>query len=153
MNNHYLRLITYNSWANNLVIETITSQPVSDEIRTKMSHILWAEWAWFHRIQGKIIDRTTIKDHLTNEELLKSAEENSQHWNWVIKTQTDFNQIYEYKLLNGTESKSNFSDIVTHVVNHGTYHRGQIATLLRQAGLTPVATDFILFCRNNAYNE
>jgi uncharacterized damage-inducible protein DinB len=37
------------------------------------------------------------------------------------------------------------AEVLVHVANHGTYHRGQVATLLRQLGKVPIATDYLLF--------
>ena len=44
----------------------------------------------------------------------------------------------------------NLTDILTHLVNHSTYHRGQITQLLRRPGMTPPGTDYILFARQPA---
>jgi uncharacterized damage-inducible protein DinB len=41
--------------------------------------------------------------------------------------------------------------MIVHVVNHGSYHRGQVATMLRQLGATPAqSTDMIAFFREQA---
>ena len=54
----------------------------------------------------------------------------------------------DYVLMNGTPGRSSFQQMVQHVVNHGSYHRGQVTTLLRQLGAAPPAsTDFITFFR------
>ena len=54
----------------------------------------------------------------------------------------------EYKSLNGQSSTSPYWQMIVHVVNHGTYHRGQVATMLRQLGATPAqSTDMIVFFR------
>jgi uncharacterized damage-inducible protein DinB len=132
MKDHFLRLFAFNSWANDQVLEALSNQSVSDEIRSKMSHILWAEWAWLCRIKGIPIDKSSVKNHLTNEELAEKALENGRAWRKILESNPDFETIFEYKLMNGTESRSCLADIITHVVNHGSYHRGQIATLLRQ---------------------
>ena len=50
-----------------------------------------------------------------------------------------------YTLLNGTRGEQTLGDLLTHVVNHSTYHRGQVATMLRQVGAAPPATDFLVF--------
>lgn len=147
MKDHFLRLFAFNSWANDQVLEALSNQSVSDEIRSKMSHILWAEWAWLCRIKGIPIDKSSVKNHLTNEELAEKALENGRAWRKILESNPDFETIFEYKLMNGTESRSCLADIITHVVNHGSYHRGQIATLLRQEGLIPKPTDFIGFTR------
>jgi uncharacterized damage-inducible protein DinB len=53
-----------------------------------------------------------------------------------------------YTLLNGTPSATSFSHLLQHVVNHASYHRGQVATMLRQLGAGPIkSTDMVLFHR------
>lgn len=145
---HFLKLFNFNVWANQEVMKSILSQKVSSEIIRKMVHIMWAEWAWIQRIQGNVIDRSTVMDVLHEDELQLRLQQNAADWFRVIEMTENFEKVYEYRLLNGTESASSLSDILTHVVNHGSYHRGQIATLLRQEGLIPNPTDFIQFSRS-----
>jgi uncharacterized damage-inducible protein DinB len=48
----------------------------------------------------------------------------------------------------GDSYQNKIEDILIHVGNHGTYHRGQIAMLLREKGYNPVSTDYILYDRS-----
>jgi uncharacterized damage-inducible protein DinB len=57
----------------------------------------------------------------------------------------DPNRVIEYKNLKGDAFAKPVWEILLHVVNHGTYHRGQIAAMLRQLGHVPPSTDFIYF--------
>lgn len=50
-----------------------------------------------------------------------------------------------YRLLSGVERRNTLADLVRHVVNHSTYHRGQAVTQLRQLGATPPSTDLVAF--------
>ena len=60
-------------------------------------------------------------------------------------------RVFEYKLLNGQPGKSSFWQMLQHVVNHGSYHRGQVTTMLRQLGAAPAkSTDLITFYRERA---
>ena len=52
-----------------------------------------------------------------------------------------------YRLLNGTTSSDPLHLLLRHVANHSTYHRGQVATFLRQLGVTPPSTDLIRYVR------
>ena len=45
--------------------------------------------------------------------------------------------MFDYRLMNGTPGKSAFWQMLQHVVNHGSYHRGQVTTMLRQLGAAP----------------
>ena len=63
----------------------------------------------------------------------------------------DANAQIQYKTLDGKSYFNSTEEVIMHCMNHGTYHRGQIITMLRQAGFTVVgSTDFIRFCRENA---
>ena len=57
-------------------------------------------------------------------------------------------RVFEYKTLGGQPGSSAFWEMVTHMVNHGSYHRGQITTMLRQLGAAPAKSmDMIAFYR------
>lgn len=62
----------------------------------------------------------------------------------------DLARAIEYRLMSGKAFRSTFDDMFRHVVNHATYHRGQLATLLRQVGHKAPATDYILYRRDKA---
>jgi uncharacterized damage-inducible protein DinB len=59
----------------------------------------------------------------------------------------DWTRVIEYRFLSGKEGRSPMYENLLHLVNHGTYHRGQIVTMLRQLGAEPIATDFVTFVR------
>ncbi|MGE7918037.1 DinB family protein [Viridibacillus sp. NPDC093762] len=60
---------------------------------------------------------------------------------------TDLDKLISYKNSKGKECKNSVRDILTHVVLHGQYHRGQINSLLREKGIEPINVDFITFVR------
>lgn len=128
-------------------MDSILSQPVSDEIKIKMTHIAVAEWIWTKRIEGTSVEKKSVLDVMPLDDLREKLADNYSKWIDLITDCNDFQQVYSYSLLNGSKSQSTISDILTHLVNHGSYHRGQIATLLRQEGLIPNSTDFIAFSR------
>jgi uncharacterized damage-inducible protein DinB len=59
----------------------------------------------------------------------------------------NFNETLTYKNIKGEQHENSVVDIFNHVLLHSTYHRGQLATLVRQLGFTPVVTDYITYCR------
>lgn len=65
-------------------------------------------------------------------------------------TSSDLDRVVEYKNTKGRAFSNPMRQMLQHLVNHGTYHRGQITTLLRQLGATPVATDLIAFYREQS---
>jgi uncharacterized damage-inducible protein DinB len=80
--------------------------------------------------------------------LWKEWDEVLTTWPKTVQRLGDAEEVIAYKAFNGTAYSSKLSDIVRHVVNHGTYHRGQITTMLRQLGKKVVSTDLILYYRS-----
>ncbi len=64
-----------------------------------------------------------------------------------ILEHVDLSAVLSYTNSSGRPFTNRVSDILFHIVNHSTYHRGQIALLLRQQGLEPVPTDYIFYKR------
>lgn len=62
-------------------------------------------------------------------------------------TDGHLDQPVSYGLFNGTIDSQPLETLVRHITNHSTYHRGQIATFMRQLGHKPVSTDLIVFAR------
>ncbi len=61
---------------------------------------------------------------------------------------SDVSRVLEYRLLSGQAGASPFWQMLQHVVNHGSYHRGQVTTLLRQLGApAPQGMDLVAFYR------
>jgi uncharacterized damage-inducible protein DinB len=65
-------------------------------------------------------------------------------------TQEDLNRVMEYKTMKFGVYRNPLWQSMQHVVNHGTYHRGQITTLLRQLGAQPILTDLMHYYRERA---
>jgi uncharacterized damage-inducible protein DinB len=63
-------------------------------------------------------------------------------------TEPELSKVIHYATFAGMSTKSTLLDILHHLMNHGTYHRGQLTTFLRQLGFTKIpSTDFITFTR------
>ena len=58
---------------------------------------------------------------------------------------TDLRRSITYENPPGTRWSYRLEEMLRHVVNHSSYHRGQVASLLRQHGLTPPPTDYLVF--------
>jgi uncharacterized damage-inducible protein DinB len=63
---------------------------------------------------------------------------------------TDLERSFDYRDLKGNSHRNVLGQTLQHLANHGTYHRGQVTTMLRQLGAKPVATDMIAFYRERA---
>jgi uncharacterized damage-inducible protein DinB len=156
-------LFDYNSWANHRSLgaaEKLTPeqfrQPMGSSftsVRDTLAHIYGAESVWLERFHGRspsaLPDVTQFSDvaglrarWLEHEERLLS----------FVKglTQSDLDRVMEYKTLRFGVYQNPLWQSMQHVVNHGTYHRGQVTTMLRQLAAQPVLTDLMHFYRERA---
>ena len=65
-------------------------------------------------------------------------------------TQEDLDRVIEYQTMKFGAYRNPLWESMQHVVNHGTYHRGQVTTLLRQLGARPMLTDLMHFYRERS---
>ena len=149
-------LLDYHYWARDRMLAALAAitpeQYTRDlgssfrSIRETAVHVYAAEWAWYSRWQGQsptaLIEAETFPD-------LASLR---QAWNELeAKVRAfleDLERVIEYKLLSGEPGASPFWQMLQHVVNHASYHRGQITTMLRQMGAAPGRPmDLIAFYR------
>lgn len=154
-------LVDYNYWARDRIFEAVsalTSEQYSramgnsfSSVRETLVHVYSAEWIWLSRWQGVSPAAGLSPDQWPDvPSLAASWAEVEVKIRGVVEgvTEAGIARVIEYKLLSGQPGKSPFGSMVQHVVNHGTYHRGQITTMLRQMGAAPPkSTDFIAFVR------
>jgi uncharacterized damage-inducible protein DinB len=151
-------LYSFNAWANHRVLDSCA--PLSAElfvrplgssfssVRDTLVHILGAEWIWLERWRGR-----SPKALLPAEEFSDLAAVRAR-WAVVEREQLHFvhgvtplglERTVEYINLQGQPFAYSLRSQLLHVVNHGSYHRGQVATLLRQLGHSPKPTDFLWY--------
>jgi uncharacterized damage-inducible protein DinB len=136
--------LEFMKWADNLMLAAITAQmPARKET---LEHIFMAERIWLARVRDTVNAKLLIPP--PDPETL-AAEWSDLHGQWLkwAEEEQDWGKILPYKTLTGVESQSTLWQIVLHVTNHGSYHRGQVASALRAAGFTPPSTDLILWYR------
>lgn len=148
MKEFFLKWYAYNAWANRRVLACLEQQNVTDEkILTVMGHLLAANFIWLNRIKGLPKSEYKLWGSYPLAILKTMVEEADRQWSGYIQSQTDFNRILKYQNYVGDYFENNVEQIMIHLVNHGSYHRGQVAMLLRQKGLEPVNTDYITYDR------
>jgi uncharacterized damage-inducible protein DinB len=153
-------LYEFNAWANRremdaaaaLTKEQFTKHLGSSfsSVRDTLAHILGSEWVWLERFLGRspgaLPDVSRFADVASLREAWLEQEARLLKFVRGLK-QEDLDRVIEYKTLKfGTYSNPLWQSM-QHVVNHGTYHRGQITTMLRQLGATPILTDLMHFYR------
>ena len=151
-------LYEYNQWANNRILTA--SSVLTEELFTKdlssshcsihetLTHILSAEWSWLMRWRGISSTGILNSSDFINIEVLKIK------WEVVEKEQIDFIKgltdeslmmVLSYVNAIGQEWKYTLGQMMQHVANHSSYHRGQVTTMLRQLKVAAVPLDFLVF--------
>ena len=137
--------IDYNHWANELIIKVLADQEIKEDMSKTCSHIFNAMDIWNTRMRSKgynyNIWQVHSKDNWT--EIAQATYLSTV----AVLSQHDTDTLIHYTNLAGENHQSSIKDIILHVVNHGTYHRGQVIQLLQQQGLKTVSTDFINYSR------
>ncbi len=142
----YLRKeFDYDAWANVEVLAAI-KKAGGDQARSLqlMSHIFAAERVWLDRLkqQPQSVPIWPEPDLAWCE---SEAADLARAWHEYLELATagDISQNISYKNSKGESWTSAIIDVLTHVVTHSAYHRGQIASNMRAIGQTPAYTDFI----------
>lgn len=152
-----LELFRYDRWANARHLHAASG--LSEEELTKplggsfgsilatLRHILWSEWRWLGRWQppaSRTRDPLECK-HLADLKSRWSAFEADQQAFLATLQESDLGRIVSYENPPGTPWSYSLVHMLQHVLNHSTYHRGQVVTLMRQVGKKPPETDFLVF--------
>jgi uncharacterized damage-inducible protein DinB len=139
---HYRYLSSYDEWANLEVIAALRSagQPL-ERARKLMAHIVSAELVWLTRIEQKAAP-FPVWPELSLEQCVEQTHSLAKSWRSLLAGDV-LDRSVHYKNSKGEAYESLVRDILSHVFMHSAYHRGQIASDMRQAGCVPAYTDFI----------
>jgi uncharacterized damage-inducible protein DinB len=152
----FLRMFAYDDWANRECLAAMraagptagASTDDSSDTIGRMAHILSAQKLWLERIL-KEPQSMPVWPGSTIQDCMALADEMSSAWrNYLTRLGNRFapdalDDIVEYRNSKGELWSSRVEDILTHVLFHSTYHRGQIALQMRASGVQPAYTDFI----------
>jgi uncharacterized damage-inducible protein DinB len=148
MKKYFLKLYRYNAWSNQRVIDCLVRQNIQDEqILTLMGHIVAAQHIWLHRIKGLAPPDLKLWGNYELKKVQDLAGKAGEQWLEFVESTDNFDREMSYKNYVGEPYTNNVEMIMIHLVNHSSYHRAQIALLLRQKGFEPVNTDFITYDR------
>ncbi len=156
-------LYDYNAWANRRTLEACASltpeQFLQDmkssfaSVRDTLAHIYGAEFVWLERWNSQEPSGLPSPTDFSTFESIRSklTERDRALIEFVSRlTPETLSRDLHYKLMNGTAQSGPLGPMLQHLANHGTYHRGQVTTMLRQLGLKPVSTDLIYYHRELA---
>jgi len=156
-------LYAYNRWANARVLQVVRGlneeaygrKLVSSfpSVRDTLVHALAADWVWLRRWQGT--SPTGMPEGwegLGAHELAAvwASVEAEQESFVAGLSEDDLDRVVAYRNTRGDAFAEPLWQLLRHVVNHATYHRGQLTTLLRQVGAAPPSTDLVAYHRERA---
>ena len=112
------------------------------------AHIVAAEHVWLSRIHGEKPE-VPVWPTLSLSQCAELGARNADEFLALVESVDEIalDGGITYRNSAGDQFTSTLEDILTHVAMHGSYHRGQVASLVRAGGDTPAPTDFIFFAR------
>jgi len=159
-------LYAYNRWANQRMFAAI--EPLSESqftrglgssfpsIRDTLFHIVAAEWIWLKRWQGASPTARPDAEQYPTAEKLKSFWESVDQERDSLLDGLDDARLHAslaFKDLAGTPYSMPLIELMQHLANHSSYHRGQVTTMLRQVEAKPVALDMLYFFRDVPHQD
>lgn len=152
----------YNIWASRRIFDIILALPEEKQMAEIPSsfnslyktvlHMLDAENIWWQRM--KLSERIIVPSGNfsgTMKDLSDTLLQQSKQWEeWIVaSSDLSIEHVFQYQTFQGEQFKQPTWQMLLHVFNHGTYHRGQLINMLRQLGVEKLpATDFINWARN-----
>lgn len=147
---HFIQLFDYDRYASLQIFKLFQSSSPSMRSLSLLSHLLGSQQIWLKRCRKEQYVASLIWPVFTAEELEPIMEDNYHQWiNFLYASQeSDFSLPVVYQNSRGETFHDQLSDIIMHVINHGTHHRAQVGQLLKFDGIeTLPPTDYILFTR------
>jgi uncharacterized damage-inducible protein DinB len=158
-------LFEYDRWANTRVMQSVAKLSAEQftrdlggsfrSVRDTLVHLIGGEWIWLQYWKAKSLDVKFIADlqerrnRLFAPEAYPTSAGVQAKWAEVEREQREFVEGITDQSLEGLlpfrTTWVKLSELMQHVANHSTYHRGQIALMMRQLGSEPAATDFHVF--------
>ena len=146
---YYHRLYQYDYWANQEVIESLSVASPPEKAISLLGHIFAAQQIWLARLKEQDSSVFTVWPDFTLAECRGLMESMERQWAHFLDDlpPARYPETVAYRNTAGESFQTPRGEILTHVIIHGGYHRGQIATLLRQQDNPAAVTDFIAFVR------
>jgi uncharacterized damage-inducible protein DinB len=159
MEHHLQHLLAYNAWANRRLLDAVAALTGEEwsrdlgssfpSVQSTMAHLVGVEWIWLERWQGNSPSSTPEWMDSPSPERLRTVWEDVEARRSEMLQAEDFQRTVSYRLFSGLTGSQTIENTVLHLVNHSTYHRGQLATMLRQLGKQPPPTDFLVYVQQS----
>ena len=155
---HIRDLFAYTRWANRKTLESVAPLTAEELERSiggsfgsiggTLRHLVGADWVWLERFHGR--SPRSLPDGPPSETLAELSARSrgiqAEHQSFIDGLREDgVNEKISYVNFAGQTWTYAVGDALVHLANHATYHRGQVATLLRQLGKPAISTDYLRF--------
>jgi uncharacterized damage-inducible protein DinB len=146
----FRRLFEYDHWADLAALESLSSiaGPVEKPLKV-FSHVLGAQRVWRARFDDPSPPNAQPWPMLTQEECRSGIGEIYRRWVEVFDkfSNEELSHNLVYHTTQGARFETPIRDVLTHLLMHSAYHRGQVAAAVREAGGKPAATDYVVYLR------
>ncbi len=149
MTAHIRRLYDHMVWADARTLNSLRTMHAAplDALRL-YAHLLAAEHVWLTRMEGREPELAVWPALDLDECAALSAKNHSAFALMVETLSTDeLQRTVRYRNTKGEQFVNTVEDIWMHIALHGSYHRGQVARIVRGEGGAPQSTDYIFFIR------
>lgn len=147
MKGFFNQLFDYNFYCNKKLIEECNAtNTVPEKSKELFSHILNAHHIWNARILGKPSELKVWQLHEVKD-WGDIHYENQRSSFEILTNADDFEVRIDYENSEGRLFTNTLQDILFHIINHSTHHRGQIAANFRNNGLEPSPLDYVFYKR------
>jgi uncharacterized damage-inducible protein DinB len=156
-------LLAFNSWATQKIFDAVASLPVEQvrqdmkashrSIHGTLAHLVASEELWCSRLRGipgsSGTNPTEAPDIADLKKRWETAGFATARWLGTLSDRK-LQEPFSFTTMQGATLTHTFAQAIQHLVDHGTYHRGQVVVLLRQLGVKPPSTGMMGFFRETA---
>src|ERR1700693_1930317 len=148
------KLFAYNRWANERTFEPVSALTGEEygwtlggsfpSVRETLAHIYGAEWMWQGRSPRGLPPAHDVPTLAVLREKWRAVEDGQREFLRGL-SEDRMAEVVSYVNVKGETWSYPLEEMLVHLVNHSTYHRGQVATMIRQLGKTPEPPDYLVF--------
>ena len=159
-------LARYKSWADDLTLQAVAALPPGEAARARttlfksiigtLNHSYVVDLIWQAHLQGRE-HGFTARNAVPHPELeaLAAAQRRANDWLLAFseaQSATSLSQAISFRMVSGEEGRMTRGEILLHIVNHATYHRGWVSDLFFQVPAKPPTTDWNVFLLRGSHN-
>ncbi|QQE77250.1 DinB family protein [Alicyclobacillus sp. SO9] len=145
------RMMEHLYWADGRILDAVQeSETKYKDLLKLVRHVAIAERVWLSRLQDKGSAQYSLWEEAEDlKDIGMMFEENAEHYRVYIEglKESELDEMVDYANQSGVPFRTSVRDILSQVLLHGQYHRGQINRALRNESAEPVQVDYITFAR------